>query len=427
MWQFLFWSSLAVVLYSYIGYPLLLFLIRTLKKGDRYPYLDDYRPPVCLLISAYNEEKVLRKKIENSLSLDYPRDKLRILVASDGSDDRTVAIAQDYADLGVEVFHRHQRSGKSAVLNEVLKTINEEVVVFTDANCLFAEDAVAKIVTHFQNPKIGCVVGKLRYVDKHTTSVSKGEGLYWRYEGLLSQLESSLGSVLVANGSIFGIRRELFAELYPSVANDFELPIDIGSRGYGVVYEPNALALERSTIFWQEEFSRKVRIIVRGLTGYSLLRKKLRGFRGFQFFSHKLLRWVIGPILFVAFFSNAILAPGSTFYTVTFVLQVGLYLAALNGWRVRRTRKPHPVFYVPFYFTMVNLAAVVAIKKFLAGERQSTWDKAESARLSPVASPGVGVVTELEPHLTQNPSLQRTGRVGPAAPEKFEGLRERGL
>jgi cellulose synthase/poly-beta-1,6-N-acetylglucosamine synthase-like glycosyltransferase len=414
MWQFVFWCSLAVVIYSYLGYPLLLFLIRTLKNGDRYPYRDDYRPPVCFLISAYNEEKVLRKKIANSLSLDYPREKLRILVASDGSDDRTVAIAQEYRDHGVEIFHRRQRSGKSAVLNEVMKTIEEEVVVFTDANSLFAEDAIEKIVTHFQNPKIGCVVGKLRYVDKHTTSVSKGEGLYWRYEGLLSTLESSLGSVLVANGSIFGIRRDLFAELYPSVANDFELPIDIGSRGYGVVYEPRALALERSTIFWQEEFSRKVRIIVRGLTGYSLLRKKLRGFRGFQFFSHKLLRWMIGPLLFLAFLSNAVLARESAFYTVTLLMQTGLYLAALNGWRVRRTRKPHPVFYVPFYFTMVNLAAVVAIKKFLSGERQSMWVKAESARFSPVGSPGLGVVSEFKPHLTKNPSLQRVSNIEPA-------------
>ncbi|UCH82816.1 MAG: hypothetical protein JSW50_10080, partial [Candidatus Latescibacterota bacterium] len=247
-----------------------------------------------------------------------------------------------------------------------------------------------------------------------TTSVSKGEGLYWRYEGLLSRLESSLGRVLVANGSIFGIRRDLFAELYPSVANDFELPIDIGSRGYGVVYEPGALAFERSTIFWEEEFKRKIRIIVRGLTGYSLLRKKLRGFRRFQFFSHKLLRWGIGPLLFFTFMANVALSRDSVFYTLTLLLQVGLYLAALNGWRVRRTRKPHPVYYVPFYFTMVNLAAVVAIAKFLSGERQSTWDKAESARLSPVGSPALRVVTELKPHLTKQPSPQRAKGIEPA-------------
>lgn len=407
MWQFVFWSSLAIVLYSYIGYPLLLFFIKVLRRNGRYASNNDYRPTVCLLISAYNEEKVLRKKIENSLGLNYPNDKLRVLVASDGSDDRTVAIAGDYEDLGVEVFHRHQRTGKSAVLNDVMESIEEEVVVFTDANSLFAEDAIEKLVSHFQNPNIGCVVGKLRYVDKHTTSVSKGEGLYWRYEGLLSRLESSLGSVLVANGSIFAIRRDLFTKLCPEVANDFQLPIEIGSRGYGVLYESEAMAFERSAIFWQEEFKRKVRIVLRGLTGYSLMRKKLAGLRSFQFFSHKLLRWVIGPLLFVALASNVMLVGESSFYSVMLALQVVFYLAALNGWRVRRARKPHPLFYVPFYFTMVNLAAGVALAKFLSGERQSTWDKAESARLTPVH----GVVSDLKPHLQKRSVLRRAGNV----------------
>ncbi|UCG51132.1 MAG: glycosyltransferase family 2 protein [Candidatus Latescibacterota bacterium] len=408
VWQFVFWSSLAVVLYSYIGYPLILFLIRKLKRRDRHVYDADYCPSVCLLISAYNEERVIRKKIENSLSLDYPKERYTILVASDGSDDHTVAITEDYQDLGIKLYHRRNRSGKSAVLNDVMKSIGADIVVFTDANSLFAEDALRKIVARFQNPKIGCVVGKLRYVDRHTSSVSKGEGLYWKYEGKLSVLESSLESVLVANGSIFGIRRELFTKLCPEVANDFQIPIEIGSRGYGVVYEPEAVAFETSTVFWQEEFHRKVRIIVRGLTGYSMLRKKLRGFRAWQFFSHKLLRWVIGPLLFLILLSNAMLLEGSSFYALTLGLQLALYLAALNGWRVRRTRKPHPLFYVPFYFTMVNLAAVVAIAKFLSGERQSTWVKAESARFTPARAPEGGVVSELKPIASNEASLQKT-------------------
>lgn len=397
MWQFVFWFTLAVVLYSYVGYPLVLFLAKKHRRRERYRFTGDYCPSVCLLISAFNEEKVIRKKIENSLSIDYPKDKLTILVASDGSDDRTVRIAEDYDDVNVKLFHRPVRSGKSAVLNEVMKTIHEEIVVFTDANSMFAEDAVQKLVYHFEDPRIGCVIGKLRYVDRHTSSVGKGEGLYWRYEALLSTLESSLESVLVANGSIFAIRRGLFPELYPEVANDFQIPIEIGARRYGVIYEPEAVAFERSTIFWQEEFHRKVRIIVRGLTGYSRLRKKLRGFRGWQFFSHKLLRWAIGPILTLTFLSNVILMRDSVFYTVTMMLQLFLYLAAINGWRVRKTRKPSPLFYLPFYFTMVNLAAVSAIAKFMSGERQRVWDKAESARFAPTGVPGGNVVAAPKP------------------------------
>jgi cellulose synthase/poly-beta-1,6-N-acetylglucosamine synthase-like glycosyltransferase len=407
MWQFVFWSSVSVVLYCYVGYPLILLLARKLSRRGRPVIQTDDYPTVCLLISAFNEEKVLRKKIENSLSLDYPREKLSILVASDGSTDRTVSIAQDYEDLGVALFHRPVRSGKSAVLNEALKTIRSEIVVFTDANAMFAGDSLKRLVAHFSDPKIGCVVGKLRYVDGRSTSVSKGEGIYWRYEGMLSVLESSLGSVLVANGSIFAIRRELRPELYPEVANDFQIPIEIGARGHDVLYEPEAVAFEHSTIFWQEEFQRKVRIIVRGLAGFCKLRGKIRGFRRWQFVSHKLLRWAIGPMMLLILVSNVALARGSVFYTLTLAAQLFLYLAAVSGWRMQRTRRPHPLFYLPFYFSMVNLAAVVAIAKFISGQRQRVWEKAESARFAPAGAPGQRVVTALRPLSKRDASLGR--------------------
>ena len=414
MWQLVFWSSLAFVLYSYAGYPLVLFLMRRfMKRGGQASPVEHY-PSVCLLVSAFNEEKIIRKKIENSLSLDYPKDKLTILVASDGSNDRTVPIVEDYEDLGVKLFHRSSRSGKSAVLNEVMKTVRDDIVVFTDANAMFAEDALKRLVERFERPEIGCVVGKLRYVERHTTSVARGEGLYWRYEGLLSRLESSVQSVLVANGSIFAIRRELYPELYAEVANDFQIPIEIGGRGYGVIYEPEAMAFEQSTIFWQEEFQRKVRIIMRGLAGYCKLRNKITGFRRWQFFSHKLLRWAVGPILLVTLMSNAFLMRDSVFYLVTFLGQVFIYLAALNGWRVRQTRKPHPVYYLPFYFTMVNLAAVVATVKFMFGGRQRVWEKAESARLAPVGAPGRRVAPSVRPLMARDASSRRPHDVEPA-------------
>jgi cellulose synthase/poly-beta-1,6-N-acetylglucosamine synthase-like glycosyltransferase len=392
MWQFVFWFTFGVVAYSYLGYPLLLFIISKLKNGRRHLADDTGLPNVCLVISAFNEEKMIRKKIENSLELDYPRDKLTVLVASDGSDDDTVAITREFETKGVKLFHRPAREGKSAVLNDVVNRVAEEIIVFTDANALFCADALTKLARHFSNPDIGCVVGKLRYVDRHTSGVGKGEGLYWRYEGMLSVLESSLRSVLVANGSIFAIRRMLFSELYPEVANDFQIPMDVASRGYGTIYEPDAVALERSTIHWQEEFQRKVRIILRGLTGFRMMRDQFRGFRLWQFFSHKLLRWSAGPLLFFTLLANVMLMEGSAFYTTVFWLQVGFYLAAINGWRIRRARKPHPLFYLPFYFTMVNLAAVIATSKFLSGERQTTWDKAESARFAPAGKVEVAVV-----------------------------------
>jgi hypothetical protein len=279
---------------------------------------------------------------------------------------------------------------------------------------MFAEDALDRLVARFEDPGIGCVVGKLRYVERHTTSVAKGEGLYWRYEGMLSMLESSLQSVLVANGSIFAIRRDLFPYLHPEVANDFQIPIEIGAEGYGVVYEPEAMAFEQSTMFWQEEFQRKIRIIVRGLAGLWKLRDKITGFRRWQFVSHKLLRWAAGPILIATLISNAVLMRDSVFYSVTMMGQLFVYLAALNGWRMRKTRKPHPLFYLPFYFTMVNLAAVVAFLRFLSGERRSVWEKAESARAVPAVAPAYPAVTALRPRAVRDSRLAHPRKIDTA-------------
>ena len=384
MWQFFFWLSVGVVLYCYAGYPLVLLLLDKFKSKTAEPTGDDSCPSLCLVISAFNEEKVLRKKIENSLSLDYPRDKYSIVVASDGSTDGTVRIAEEYRAQGVRLRHWPVRAGKSAALNNVVRELRDDVVVFTDANSLFAEDALLKLVRHFRDEKIGCVVGKLRYVDRHTTSVGKGESLYWKYEGMISVLESALKSVLVANGSIFAIKRHLFTELYPEVANDFQLPTEIAHQGYGVIYDPEAIALERLTVFWQEEFQRKVRIVLRGITGFSVMRHKFEGMRLWQFFSHKLLRWSIAPFMFLALLSSAMLSEGSALYMTFFALQVVFYMAAVNGWRVSRTRKPQRLFYLPFYFTMVNFAASVALFRFVTGRRQAFWEKAESTRLAPV-------------------------------------------
>lgn len=386
MWQFVFWLCLGLVLYSYFGYPIVLAIVGRFRRRSPVPTEGFTNPTLCLIISAFNEEKIIRKKIENSIALDYPRELYSIVVASDGSDDETTSIAREYADHGVRLFHHEGRTGKSAVLNAVMPHLSEEIVVFTDANAIFEKDALEKLVRNFSDTHVGCVVGKLRYVDRHTTSVGKGEGIYWKYESKLSRLESAIQSVLVANGSIFAVRSSLFREVHSAVANDLQLPIEIASQGYGVIYEPEAVAVERCAVFAHEEFQRKVRIVLRGLTGFAQMHRKVRGFRLWQFISHKLLRWMAGPLLFVALLANAMLAETSTFFTVLLVGQLLFYVSAINGWRVRRTRKPTMMFYVPFYFTMVNVAAVFATVKFLTGERQSVWKKAESTRFAPVAT-----------------------------------------
>jgi len=388
MWQLLFWGSIAVVLYTYVGYPILLAILSVLR-GKRTLSDQSARPSICLIISAFNERRVIRQKIENSLALQYPRDLLRIVVASDGSDDGTVEIVEEYAGQGVRLVHHAHRRGKSVMLGDVVPNVQEEIVVFTDANALFAEDAIAKLVRGFADPMTGCVVGKLRYTDGDATSVGKGEGAYWRYESWLSRMESRLQSVLIANGSIFAIRRELFRELYADVANDLQIPMDVANQNRGVLYDPEAIATEQTAAVWFEEFERKSRIVLRGLTGFATLRRRMRGMRLWQFVSRKLLRWTVGAFAAIAFVANTILAADSLAYTALLAGQVVFYFCAMLGWMKKGDVSPNRLFYIPFYFTMVNSAALFAIAAFLAGRRQRTWEKAESTRQSrPSATAG---------------------------------------
>jgi len=386
MWPFLFWGSVALIAYTYAGYPILLYVIGLVRhRRDRREAAS--APSVALVISAFNEESVIRAKLENSIALDYPRDRLTIVVASDGSTDRTNAVAAEYQDHGVRLQHNPRRRGKSAVLNEVVPALQADIVVFTDANSLFAPDALSCLARRFEEPDVGCVVGRLRYVEAATTSVGKGEGIYWRYEAMISRLESRLGSVLVANGSIFAIRRQLFRPLYPEVANDFQIPLDIAAQGKDVVFEPRAQATEPTTIYWHEEFGRKVRIVLRGLSGWSRLRGRMRGLRLWQFWSHKMLRWMVGGAAAVAFAASAVLAVrGSAGYTLLFSAQMVFYAAAAVGYLTRGDGRPRRLFYIPFYFAMVNSAALAAFVRFLFGERLAVWEKAESTRLTPAAT-----------------------------------------
>lgn len=378
MWQLLFWLSLALLIYVYVGYPVLLAVFGRLRPRTRVSLDGDTLPSVCLIVSAHNEEDVIRQKIENSLALQY-QGRLSIVVASDGSSDRTETIAREYHDHGIELLHWPVRRGKSAVLNDVLRARREDVIAFTDANALFAPDAIARLAEPLRSPSVGCVVGELKYA-REASTVGQGESLYWRYESHVKALESRLGSVLVANGSIFAARRTLVRELFDDVANDFQIPFDVANQGAGVVYEPAAVALERSAELWEEEFGRKVRIVLRGLTGFARLHARIRGVRAWQFVSHKLLRWSVGPILMVLLASSFALAPHSPWFAGFLGLQIAAYVAALAGWRTRRRQNVPRVLYVPFYFTMVNGAAMVAMCRFVAGRRQATWEKAASTR-----------------------------------------------
>jgi len=391
MWELLFWGSIALILYTYVGYPVVLYLIGRLRPRKRHTVSGE-RPSVCLLVSAFNEDAVIREKIENSLALDYPSDRLHILIASDGSEDNTVNIAREYVEHGVRVNHHAQRRGKSAVLNHVVPALEQDIIVFTDANAMLEPDAIDRLVERFGDESVGCVVGRLRYVNTDASCAGSGEGLYWMYESWICKLESRLNSLLVGMGALISMRRHLFRELFHDVANDFQIPMDVATQGSGVVYEPAAIVTERVPIEWREEFNRKSRIVLRGLTGFAALRSRIRGFRRWQFISHKFLRWMVGVLALGALVANVALALTTPFYTVTLGLQLIFYSLAVMGWR-HRGGTPSRYQYIPFYFTMVNFAATVALFRFVTGRRQAFWEKAESSRLPtarvPEAQPAV--------------------------------------
>jgi cellulose synthase/poly-beta-1,6-N-acetylglucosamine synthase-like glycosyltransferase len=371
-------SIIGVVLYAYAGYPIVLYLL-SLVRGRRIQRDESYEPRVILIVSVHNEERIIREKIENCLALDYPKDKFKIVVASDGSVDGTNDIVREFENHGVVLKAFDRREGKSATLNRAVLGLEADILVFSDANAFYREDAIRMLVRNLADEDVGCVVGKLVYLSNHSY-VGKGESLYWRYESFLNGLESRVKSVLVGTGTIFAVRRELFSPLVKDVANDFQLPAEVASRGYGVVYDGEAVAYEKSTFFFREEFSRKRRIIVRGLTGFTALRGNFGGaFRMFQFISRKLLRWCVGPLMPVLYAANIMLLANPAFRAL-FVLQNAFYVLAIVGALLRRGGVQSRILFIPFYFVMVNAASLAAIVTYLGGDRLSSWEKAETTR-----------------------------------------------
>jgi cellulose synthase/poly-beta-1,6-N-acetylglucosamine synthase-like glycosyltransferase len=371
----LFCILLLIILYVYFGYPLLLGI---LKLRSRPPEIDNATPLVTLFIPAYNEQSVIAEKISNSLELDYPKDKLEIIVASDASSDSTAAIVRTYVDRGILFFESDKRGGKNSLINRFIKNATGDIIVFTDANALYEKDAIRKLTRNFASDNVGCVVGRLKYIDK-VTSVGKGEGLYFRYESMIKGLESRLGTVVAATGSIYAIRKKLFNQLDLDVANDFAHPIQTAAAGYKVIFEKEAVAYEKATASQSEEFKRRSRIVTRGITAFMRYRKPyrmLRGLWGFCFVSHKLLRWFAPFFLAALLTSNIFLHSG--FFLITLVAQVVFYLSAIAGAFTKG--KAAKTLTVPYYFCLINLAALQGIIKYFLGGRKVLWETAKTTR-----------------------------------------------
>lgn len=369
----IFLLTCGVLAYHYVGYPLTLAVLARLWR-DRAVRPGPGTPSVTLLISAYNEEGVLRQKLENALALDYPRERLDILVASDGSTDRTAAIAREFAGRGVVLHDYRTNRGKNAALNESVPRARGEIVVFTDANGMYRPDALRKLVACFADPRVGSACGELVYLNYSRNPVADGYNRYWRFDQLQKRLESRCLTLLGANGSIFAIRKGLYRALPGSVCNDMVLPILIAAAGHAVVYAPEALATEAGSTDLREELRRRPRIIARGLLGLAAVWGEVvagrRWLLAWELFWRKTVRYAM-PFLFLLLLLSSAALPWP--WNLLAVGQLVLWTAApvaalLPDGRLRRLAAP------VLYLGVGTLAAVLAWVQLLAGRDFSRWE-----------------------------------------------------
>lgn len=373
--QIIFWLMLAALFQVYFGYPLSLailapLLARPVKK-------EEITPAVTILVCAYNEEEVIGDKIRNSLALDYPADRLAIVVASDGSDDRTNEIAASFSDPRLTFIPYPERNGKIGVINKTVPRLDGEIIVMSDANTFYRPDAIRKLVRSFADPTVGGVSADV-IIQNEETTFGESESVYYRYERWIQEKESTIGSIIGADGGMYGYRRELFVAPLPNtILDDFVISMNVAIAGRRLIYDPEAIAHERSTITHGQEFQRKSRVIA----GAFQVLKTWQGIPSladpllcYCFVSHKLLRWLNPLFLLAIFAANAKLAGTSLFYSLFFLAQICCYGLALAG-HFLQEKNPPAIVSIPFYFCMENAAALYGMYKGLCNKQAVKWRK----------------------------------------------------
>ncbi len=380
MAELLFFVSFFLIVFAYFGYPLSLAALSAFRPDRRvtFPPRDDYRPTVTMIVTAYNEEKRIREKLENTLSLRYPADRLQILLASDGSTDRTNEIAGEYRERGVELVALPERRGKENAQKEAVRHATGEIVVFTDAATILDTDALVKISSNFIDPTIGCVSSEDRLIGRNKEP--SGEGAYVRYEMWLRRLESRANTIVGLSGSFFAARSEVCQDFSGDMQSDFRTLLNSVRMGFRGVSDPASIGYYYNVRDEKKEFDRKVRTILRGITVFFRHSELLNVFRyglfSYQLFCHKLLRWLIPLLLAVLFLSNFVLAFRSNPYLFLFLCQFAFYLVALIG--NMQERVPSSVFVkIPVYFVIVNSSILLAWWRYFKGDRVVMWKPSE--------------------------------------------------
>ena len=389
----LFWFCILFIGYVYVGYPLIVaFLARLRRRKETY---EDITPQVSILIAAYNEQDIIAAKLENTLALDYPHDCMQILVAVDGSDDRTAEIVESFAERGVELSYDVRRRGKMVAINRAVPRLKHEIVVFSDANNMYAPDALRELVKPFANPKVGAVTGSKNIADD-TDAHAKADGLYWKYEAFIKKNETRLGSCTGVAGEILAVRRSLYQAPPAHVINDdFFIGMGVLRQGYRLVYAPTAHSVERSSLTEKDEAMRRSRIVA-GRYQAMLMAGSLLPWRSpllvWQIVSHKFMRPLVPLVMILAFLVTlaacvwpvpAADAGGlgwlylATPYNFVYLAgQLFLALLALFGSSLKEWGLLGKLLYIPTFLVNSNMAAISGLYSFFTGRQTALWKRA---------------------------------------------------
>jgi cellulose synthase/poly-beta-1,6-N-acetylglucosamine synthase-like glycosyltransferase len=391
--KILFWIFLFIIVYTYVGYGILLFAIikirRFFKIGKKVEINPAYEPEVTLFIAAYNEKDYVAAKMKNTLSLEYPEEKINIIWVTDGSDDGTPDLLQGYPN--TTVHHLEARNGKIGAMNRGMEFVKTPIVIFSDANTNLGKESIRRIVNLFGNPKVGCVSGEKRIVDKESDVASgAGEGMYWKYESQLKKWDAELYSVVGAAGELFAIRTKLYRHVEKdTLLDDFMVSLRVAQEGYTIQYDPEAYAIETASANVKEELKRKIRISAGGIQSIVRLRTLLNIFKygtlSFQYISHRVLRWSLTPlclVLLIPVLSVIAVNDGLlsfSLYAILFWLQLLFYAAAFLGWFLENRKTRVKILFIPYYFFIMNLSVVLGFFRYMKNTQSVNWERSKRA------------------------------------------------
>ena len=370
--------SLFLPVYTYLLFPLGMVFFSGLFKIDikKKPAT----PNVSIIISAFNEEKHIKEKIDNTMALDYPVEKMEILVGSDGSTDETAAIVKNLENENeyIRFVDFKSNRGKTSVQNDLVEMAKGEILVFMDAASFLPSDALNEIVKNFSDSRIGCVAGRMVFVDQNRTITTQSQGVYWHYEMKIKQMESRLGRLIGVDGPLYAVRKKYYIPLASNIISDLMTPLLILAQGKAVILEPNAIVEEEPTRKGTQEFATRRRITLRGLVGIFSHRQVINPFKNplltLHIFSHKIIRWGVGLCILVNISAALLLL----FYNFLFgfiwlLLYCFFFLAAGIGWYCDKTGVKVKLLTIPFYFCLVNMAATCGVIDFLTKKQAVTW------------------------------------------------------